>query len=144
MGVSTTQINFYNYQDLLPPLKDFITLVGFYRENPITNKKNDQPLEIGHNELILKKPSEHKEIFFRDCYFLCKNFFAKESKIEIDDYILNKLKTIQPDKKENISDHAIFGLRKDGSANCLENHFFFKILISFSGEMELSFKKLLH
>jgi len=96
----------------------------FHSENnswilDITSKKNQPELEISNMNLILKNPSKRKEIFNRDCCFLCKNlFFANGKGIEIDSKIL-KFLCIWQKNKMGIDKYAIFGKRKDDSADGL-------------------------
>lgn len=85
----------------------------------VIKKKNDPNVEIKNKSLILRDPSKRKEIFLRDCCFFCKNiFFANEKGIDIDAHILNIFKYAQPNKG-GVDNYAIFGLRKDGSADGL-------------------------
>ena len=85
--------------------------------------KADPRIIIKNKSLILKDPSKRKEIFLRDCCFLCENiFFAKGKGIDIDKEILNIFKKVQLLKK-GIDNYAIFGLRKDGSADGLTGNY---------------------
>lgn len=83
----------------------------------VAKKKDDPRIEIKNKSLILKDPSRRKEIFLRDCCFLCDNiFFAKGKGIDIDDEILNILKKAPKNKKDGMDHYAIFGLTANGSA----------------------------
>lgn len=80
----------------------------------IDKNKDIKHVEVKGNKLLLKDPSLRKDIFVRDCCFLCDNlFFAKGKGIDIDKRILNILKENQ-DKKEDIDKYSIFGKDKDG------------------------------
>ena len=89
-------------------------------------KKRNYPnveIDLKNKTIILRDPSERKEIFLRDCCFLCENiFFAKGKGIDIDKEILNIFKKAQPNKS-GIDNYAIFGLRKDGRANGLRGNY---------------------
>ncbi len=85
----------------------------------IIENKNDPNVEIIDRLLILKEPSKRKEVFNVDCCFLCENiFYAKGKGIDIDKSIIGILKSAQSNKS-GINEYAIFGLRKDGSADGL-------------------------
>jgi len=87
----------------------------------IVKDRNDPNVEIDlkNKTIILKNPSKRKEIFLRDCCFLCENiFFAKGKGIDIDKEILDILKRAQPNKN-GINSYAIFGLSENGSADGL-------------------------
>lgn len=89
----------------------------------VAKKKNDPKIEIKNESLILRNPSKRKEIFLRDCCFLCENiFFARGKGIDIEADILNIFKMAQPNKR-GIDNYAIFGLRKNGSANGLTGNY---------------------
>lgn len=94
-------------------------------------KKRDHPnVNINGKKLFLIDPSKRWETFTRDCCFLCENLFYAEGKgISIDEDILGLLKAAQPNKK-GVDSYAIFGFRKDGSADGLTGSY-----LEIDGEM---------
>ncbi len=87
----------------------------------VIENKNDPNVEIDlkNKTIILKNSSKRKDIFLRDCCFLCENiFFARGKGIDIDENILNIFRKVQPNKS-GIDIPAIFGRRKDGKVNSL-------------------------
>ena len=88
----------------------------------IIKKKDDPNAKLEGKCLYLKDPSKRKNVFIRDCVFLCKNIFFAEGKgIDIDSDILSIFKKAQPGK--SISKYAIFGLSSNGSANGLRGSY---------------------
>jgi len=86
-------------------------------------KEKNADVRIKGKMLILKDPSRRKEVFSRDCCFLCENIFFAEGKgIDIGDDILRIFKKAQPDKTD-IDKYAIFGRTKNGSANGLRGNY---------------------
>jgi len=89
----------------------------------VTKNETDPDVELEGKKLLLKDPSKRKEIFIRDCVFLCENIFFAEGKgIDIDEDILSIFKKAQP-KRDGISNYAIFGLNSDGRANGLKGNY---------------------
>lgn len=104
----------------------------------IMQKKNHPGVEIKNKSLILKNPYKRKEIFVRDCCFLCENIFYAEGKgLDVDKDIINILKKAQPNKT-SISDYAPFGLRKNGSVDGLTGSY-----LEINGELAEDLIKLL-
>jgi hypothetical protein len=80
-------------------------------------------VEIKSKSLILKDDSKRREIFFRDCCFLCENGFYAEGKgIDIDENILEIFNEARQNKND-VNNYAIFGLRKNGSADGLTGNY---------------------
>jgi len=91
----------------------------------VIEKRNDPNVEIDfeNKTMTLRNPSNRKEIFLRDCCFLCENiFFARGKGIDIKEDILNIFKKAQPNKR-GIDNYAIFGLREDGGVDGLTGNY---------------------
>lgn len=86
----------------------------------VINRKDDKNVKIMGKKLILKDPSQRKDVFSKDCCFLCDNiFFAKGKGIDIDEKIIQIFKEFQPEKKEDIDGYAIFGKTSNGRVDGL-------------------------
>lgn len=79
-------------------------------------------LVVGRN-LILQQGTPW-QAFDRDCCMLLKNiFFASGQGIEFDEEALGILRQAQPEKSDDISRYAVFGLRANGQADGLRGRF---------------------
>lgn len=70
------------------------------------------------NRILLAPGEDRRQVFTRDCCFLCDNiFYAQGGGIPINDAIVGILRRAQPDRRDQVDDYAIFGRRKDSGAD---------------------------
>lgn len=81
-------------------------------------QRNCGKVKLSGNKLIVNKGYDPWDAFPRDSCLLLENiFFTQGQAIDIDKKILSILRKAQP--KDKIDEYAVFGYRKDGSADGL-------------------------
>lgn len=110
----------------LEPIFKEKTFVGYKLRSKLHEKRNewiadvidekDRRVEIKENEILLKDPETRKDVFIKDCCFLCENLFFAEGKgLEIGQEILTIFQTVQANR-DGVDNYNIFGKKADGSA----------------------------
>jgi hypothetical protein len=73
---------------------------------------------VSETEIHVEDNLDPWDVFERDACFLLDNiFWAHGSGIEVKEELVEMLREAQPDRRQDIDSYAIFGLRRDGSAD---------------------------